>query len=99
MNIEITYHNQTDTIALPPGTDFVGLSLSSVLNMNNGFPKRLGGAPVVCTPIDKSLPDGTVLTVYCYQLGGKAKVLSLRQYTGLSCFDIQNGDVRITCTI
>ena len=61
MRIEITFQNQTDTIELPSDIDLVGISLNNpknVLNVSQGFPEMLGGAPVECNTEQKRLADG-----------------------------------------
>ena len=41
------------------------------------------------------LSDGTPFTAYLYEFSGDAKVLSLKEYTGLVCYDISYGEVRV----
>ena len=98
MRIKITFQNQTDTIVLPPDIDLVGISLKdseNTLTIYDAVPKTLCEARVQCQTQQKQLPDGAVLTLYLYQFSGKAKVLSLKKYTGLVHWSILCGELRI----
>lgn len=95
MRIEITCQGQKDILVCPPEIDFVGISIANVCNINNGFPKTLCGTLVNCLEENKVLSDGTSFTAYLYEFSGDASVLSLKGYTGLVCYDISYGEVRV----
>ncbi len=95
MKIEITCQGKKDILVCPPETDFVGVSIANVCNIDNGFPRTLRGTLVNCVEEHKVLSDGTLFTAYFYEFSGDAKVLSLKEYTGLVCHDISYGEVRV----
>ena len=95
MRIEITCQGKRDILVCPPETDFVGVSIANVCNINNGFPRTLGGTLVNCVEENKVLSDGTSFTAYLYEFSGDAKVLSLKEYAGLVCYDVSYGEVRV----
>lgn len=99
MKIEITCQGKKDILVCPRETDFVGVSIANVCNINNGFPKILCGTLVNCVEENKVLSDGTPFTAYFYEFSGNAKVLSLKGYTGLVCYDISYGDVRVRVVV
>lgn len=95
MKIEIACQGKRDILVCPPETDFVGVSIANVCNINIGLPRTLGGTLVNCVEENKVLVDGTLFTAYFYEFTGDAKALSLKGYTGLVCYDISYGDVRV----
>lgn len=95
MKIEITCQGKSDILVCPPEIDFVGVSIANACNINNGFPRTLGGTIVNCVEESKVLSDGTSFTAYLYEFSGDAKALSLKGYTGLVCYDILYGEVRV----
>lgn len=95
MKIEITCQGKKDILVCPPEIDFVGVSIANVCNINNGFSRILSEGLVNCVEENKVLSDGTLFTAYLYEFSGDAKVLSLKEYTGLVCYDISYGEVRV----
>ncbi len=95
MRIEINCQGITDTLICPPETDFVGVSIANVCNVNTVFSETLSETLVNCLKENKVLFDGTLFTVYFYEFYGSAKVLSLKDYSGLIYSDISYGDIRV----
>lgn len=103
MKVEIISVERTETIELPPETDFVGVKLDLPDEhdccVNCGFPDELCGGRVECHTDQRKLDGGVTVTVYSYLLSGAAKALSLRGYDGLVFCDVTCGDVRIIITV
>ncbi len=95
MQIEITCQGITDTLICPPETDFVGVSIANVCNVNTDFSAMLSKTLFNCVKENKVLFDGTLLTAYFYEFFGSAKVLSLKDYSGLVYSDISYGDIKV----
>lgn len=104
MKVEIIYGEQSETIELPPETDFVGIEFDfsdghKFCVSNFDLPDELCDGRVERHTEQRELHGDMSVTVTSYRLSGAAKALSLRGYDGLVFCDAVCGDVRIIITV